>query len=205
MTRLSDAAQPCFCVWKLPGCMGAALARSLQQFPHASLPLYQLITDRRRTLMIDLFQRLYEASWLWLPVLVLFLVQGLHCSPSIRLALFKIALYYIVAAIGLQLLMPTAHLSLRVLLFDLTSRVFLFIHAAEILWSAWSTRAVVVNALKQQQPLDDGEEQNEPAAPRRQRLSRQQQLLIWYALIALLYLGWAALGVAFAFTLTPGM
>ncbi len=66
--------------------------------------------------MIDLFQRLYEASWLWLPMLVLFLVQGLHCSPSVKLVLFKIALYYIVAAIGLQLLVPATHLDLRIML-----------------------------------------------------------------------------------------
>jgi hypothetical protein len=152
---------------------------------------------------------IYGATWLWLPFLVLFLVQGLHCSPSVKLVLFKIALYYIVAAIGLQLLVPTTHLTLRIMLFDLTTRVFLFIQGAEILWNSWNVGPALViqgGSLKQKKLLDDDEDEDsgQPGAHRR-GLTTHRKLLIFYIVSALLYLGWTVLGLTFAFTLTPGM
>ena len=156
--------------------------------------------------MNHFLQGIYDATWLWLPFLVLFLVQGLHCSPPVKLMLFKIALYYIVSAIGLQLLIPTTHLALRTMLFDLTTRVFLFIQAAEILWNSWNT--IGGGVLKQQPPLEDDEEEDATVLPRMTRrrwLTPHHKLVIVYVVCALLYLGWTLLGLAFAFTLTPGM
>jgi hypothetical protein len=159
--------------------------------------------------MTHILPAIYDATWLWLPFLVLFLVQGLYCLPPVKLILFKIALYYIVAAIGLQLLLPTAHLILRVMLFDLTTRVFLFIQAAEILWNSWSASpalAIGGGALKQQKLLrdDDDEDGGKPGMPR-WGLTTHHKRLILYVVSALLYLGWTVLGLTFAFTLTPGM
>jgi hypothetical protein len=154
-------------------------------------------------------QNIYDATWLWLPFLVLFLVQGLHCSLPVKLILFKIALYYIVAAIGLQLLLPTTHLTLRILLFDLTTRVFLFIQGAEILWNSWDASPALAlqgGVLKQKKLLDDDEDEDAGlAGARRRGLTTHHKLLILYIVSALLYLGWMALGLLFAFTLTPGM
>jgi hypothetical protein len=154
-------------------------------------------------------QGIYGATWLWLPLLVLFLVQGLSCSPPVKLVLFKIALHYIMAAIGLQLLLPTAHLALRVVLFDLTARVFLFIQAAEILWNSWDARpalAIGGGVLKQQKLLEDDDEKNgENPGTSRRGFTSHHKLLILYVASALLYLGWTVLGLMFAFTLTPGM
>jgi hypothetical protein len=152
---------------------------------------------------------IYSATWLWLPFLVLFLVQGLHCSSPVKLVLFKIALYYIVAAIGLQLLVPTTHLTLRIMLFDLTTRVFLFIQGAEILWNSWNASPALViqgGSLKQKKLLDDDEDEDGGQLRARQRgLTTHRKLLIFYIVSALLYLGWTVLGLTFAFTLTPGM
>lgn len=164
--------------------------------------------------MSHFLQDVYEATWLWMPLLVLFLVQSLRCSLSVKLILFKIALYYIVAEIGLQLLIPPTHLALRMLLFDLTTRVFLFIQAAEILWSSWSAGPALAMGgavLKQQLIADDEDDDNSLPAltlsgkARRQWLSPHHKVLILYVVSALLYLIWTILGLAFAFTLTPGM
>ncbi|HEU5375882.1 MAG TPA: hypothetical protein VFV38_10615 [Ktedonobacteraceae bacterium] len=162
--------------------------------------------------MSHFLQNVYEATWLWMPIIVLFLVQGLRCSSPVKLMLFKIALYYIVSEIGLQLLVPSAHLALRTMLFDLTTRVFLFIQAAEILWSSWNAGlALGGGALKQQKLLADDEDDDNslsvslPRKARRQWLTPHHKVLLLYVVSALLYLGWTILGLAFAFTLTPGM
>jgi len=161
-------------------------------------------------------QNVYEATWLWLPLIVLFLIQGLRCSSSVKLMLFKIALYYIVSEIGLQLLVPSAHLALRTMLFDLTTRVFLFIQAAEILWSSWNAGpalAIGGGVLKQQKLIADDEDEDDDTLPRgtltgrtrRQFLAPHHKVLILYVVSALVYLGWTILGLTFAFTLMPGM
>ena len=167
--------------------------------------------------MNHFLQNVYEANWLWLPLIVLFLIQGLRCSSPVKLMLFKIALYYIVSEIGLQLLVPSAHLALRTMLFDLTTRVFLFIQAAEILWSSWNTGPVLAiggSVLKQQKLIaDDDEDDDDDTLPRgtltgrtrRTFLTPHHKVLILYVVSALLYLGWTILGLTFAFTLTPGM
>jgi hypothetical protein len=125
---------------------------------------------------MNFLEWLYNATWLWLLWFILFLTQTLRCSPRAKLVLFKIGQYYIVLVIALQLLVPVSHLVLRTLLFDLSTRMFLFIQAAELLWTAWNSH----------------DEQDEET-PLRQ--------LIGYAISALLYLGWAVLGVIFAFKL----
>lgn len=167
--------------------------------------------------MNHFLQHVYEATWLWLPLIVLFLIQGLRCSSSVKLMLFKIALYYIVSEIGLQLLVPSAHLALRTMLFDLTTRVFLFIQAAEILWSSWnagSALAIEGGVLKQQKLIaDEDDDEDDDTLPRgvltertrRQFLTPHHKVLILYVLSAFLYLGWMILGLTFASTLTPGM
>ena len=164
--------------------------------------------------MVQLFQHIYEASWLWLPFLVLFLVQGLHCSPKVRPILFKNALYYIVAAIGLHLLLPAAHLALRNLLFDITTRVFLFIQVSELLWSCWSMRPALATpgifvqqklvAKKEDEDDEDEEDDNEVHIAPQEGLP-SYRLLIFYGVSTLFYLGWMVVGIMFAFTLTPGM
>src|SRR4029077_15993718 len=146
---------------------------------------------------------------------VLFLVQGLRCSSSVKLMLFKIALYYIVSEIGLQLLVSSTHLALRTMLFDLTTRVFLFIQAAEILWSSWSAAPALTMGgavLKQRKLIVDDEDDDNslpaltlPGKARKQWLTLHHKVLILYVVSAFLYLGWTILGLAFAFTLTPGM
>ncbi len=167
--------------------------------------------------MNHFFQNVYEATWLWLPLIVLFLIQGLRCSSSVKLMLFKIALYYIVSEIGLQLLVPSAHLVLRTLLFDLTTRVFLFIQAAEILWSSWNVSpalAIGGGVLKQQKLIaDEEDEDDDDTLPRgtlngrsgKPWLAPHHKVLVLYVVSALVYLGWTILGLTFAFTLTPGM
>jgi hypothetical protein len=163
---------------------------------------------RRNFLTHHTLQDVYDANWLWLPFLVLFLVQGLHCSLPVKLVLLKIALYYIVAAIGLQLLLPATHLALRTMLFDLTTRVFLFIQATEILWNSWNARSALTiggGALKQQKLFEDDEDNEQPGVPRRRGLTPHHLLLILYVISALLYLGWTIVGLTFAFTLMPGM
>lgn len=163
----------------------------------------------RRKHLTPFLHDIYDATWLWLPLLVLFLVQGLRCSSSIKLMLFKIALYYIVAAIGLQLLVPTAHLALRTMLFDLMTRVFFFIQAAEILWSSWHAAPVPASGgvLKPQKLM---EEEDDDALPlprmaRQRWLTPHRKVLLLYVVSVLVYLGWTILGLTFAFTLTPGM
>ena len=153
--------------------------------------------------MTQFLRELYTATWVWLPFLILFLVQGLRCSPQVKLVLFKIGLYYIVCAIGLQLLLPAAHLGLRTMLFDLTTRAFLFIQAAEMLWNSWSANPS--RSLMQPQLVDDDDDEDEPVRLVRRGITAHQKALIGYAVMALLYLGWTLLGVLFAFTLTPGM
>lgn len=169
---------------------------------------------QRRKRLTHFLHDIYNAAWLWLPLLVLFLVQGLHCSPPLKLMLFKISLYYIVSEIGLQLLVPTAHLALRTMLFDLTTRVFLFIQAAEILWSSWHAAPALASGggvLKQQKLIEDDEDDDIlpintlPGRSRRRWLTPHYKLLLMCAVSASLYLGWTLLGLAFAFTLTPGM
>lgn len=165
--------------------------------------------------MSHFLQDVYEATWLWMPLLVLFLVQGLRCPSSVKLMLFKISLYYIVSEIGLQLLVPSAHLALRTMLFDLTTRVFLFIQAAEILWSSWSASPALAMGsavLKQQKLIPDDEDDDNslptlalPGKARKQWLTLHHKMLVLYVVSAFLYLGWTILGLAFAFTLTPGM
>ena len=162
--------------------------------------------------MHHFLQAVYAATWLWLPFLVLFLVQGLRCSPSGKLLLFKIALYYIVSAIGLQLLVPTAHLALRTMLFDLTTRVFLFIQAAELLWNTWNVGPAFTlkGGVLKHRPLDEEDESDEdtktlPAKKQLPWLTPYHTLLIVYVMSTLLYLGWTILGLMFAFTLTPGL
>lgn len=166
--------------------------------------------------MTHFLHGVYDATWLWLPLLVLFLVQGLHCSPPLKLMLFKISLYYIVSEIGLQLLVPAAHLALRTLLLDLTTRVFLFIQAAEILWSYWHATPALASGggvLKQQKLIDDEDDADDDTLPRntlpgrtrRSFLTSHHKLLLVCAVSTALYLGWTILGLTFAFTLTPGM
>ena len=130
--------------------------------------------------------------------------------------LFKISLYYIVSEIGLQLLVPAAHLALRTLLLDLTTRVFLFIQAAEILWSSWHATPALASGggvLKQQKLIDDEDDADDDTLPRntlpgrtrRSFLTSHHKLLLVCAVSTALYLGWTILGLTFAFTLTPGM
>jgi hypothetical protein len=135
-----------------------------------------------------MLQSLYAATWLWLPLLIMFIVQGLHSSPHLKFALLKISRYYIVGIIAIQLLVPASHPIMRVLLFDLGTRLFLFVEATEFFWFAWSAWRT---STYQHLNVPDGE----VSLP----------LLVWYAVSALIYLGWIALGVSFAFTLTPGM
>ena len=138
--------------------------------------------------MSDFLRGMADATWLWLPLLVLFLVQGLQCSPTVKFTLFKIGRYYIVSIIGIQFLVSPTHPILRAFLFDLGTRTFLFLEAAELLWFGWSAWRT---GTYHHQSLPDGEV--------------TLALLIWYAVSALLYLGWIILGVAFAFTLLPGI
>ena len=157
--------------------------------------------------MILWLRHVYESTWLWLPFLVFFLIQGLHCSPKAKGALLRIALYYIVAAIGLHLLLPTTHLALRNLLFDLATRLFLFIQAAEQLWICWSARPVlsmsgVFGSQKLVAKKDEDEDDDEmPLTPH----GGLPAALIFSAICTLVYLGWLVLGLLFAFTLTPGL
>lgn len=159
--------------------------------------------------MLPSFREIYEASWLWLPFLVMFLVQGLHCSPKAKGALLRIALYYIVAAIGLHLLLPITHLALRNLLFDLATRLFLFIQAAEQLWICWSTRPALSPAgvfgsqklVARKNEDDDDDDEGPQAAPH----AALPAALIFSAICTLVYLGWLVLGLMFAFILTPGL
>ena len=160
--------------------------------------------------MIPSFREIYEASWLWLPFLVFFLIQGLHCSPKAKGALLRISLYYIVAAIGLPLLLPTTHLALRNLLFDLATRLFLFIQGAELLWISWSTRpalslAGVFGSQKLVAKRDDDEDEDEDEMPLAAPHGGLPAALIFSAICTLVYLGWLVLGLLFAFTLTPGL
>jgi hypothetical protein len=138
--------------------------------------------------MIGFLEWLHGATWLWLPFLIGFLVQGLHCSPHAKLILYKLILYYSILAIALELLVPVSHLALRTLLFDLITRGFLFIATAEMLWFAWS---IWRTGMYQHQSLPDEE------------VSPGQ--IIWYTVSAFLFLVWAMAGVAFAFTVVPGM
>ena len=155
---------------------------------------FQRISEIRK-LMSSIIRRiymtlegLYRATWLWVPFVILFAVQGLHCSPHVKFSLFKMSRYYIIAIVGIQLLVPDSHLPLRALLFDVGTRTFLLIEGAELLWfalSAWRT------GTYQGLNVPDGEV--------------SLGLLIWYVISALLYLGWLILGVSFAFTMVPGM
>lgn len=135
-----------------------------------------------------MLQDLYQSNWFWLPLLIVFVVQGLLCSSHVKFVLLKMCRYYIIAMIGIQLLVSVTHPMMRILLFDLGTRAFMFLEAAELFWFAWSAWRT---GIYHYQSLPE----EEVSLP----------LLIWYAVSALIYLGWIALGVSFAFTMVPGM
>lgn len=156
--------------------------------------------------------QLYSATWLWLPLLVLFLVQALRCNTIAKFSLYKLLVYFAMLAIGLQCLWPHAHLALRTLFFDIGARGFLLLGAVEMFWSAYRHRPASTGHTPAQQRtlFEDEEDEDRPQQklpPARWGFPRWKELIEYavYVLIALVYLGWLLLGMAFAFTFSPGL